>query len=240
MFSKLRSIYLWLWSNFYRYESHGWKTIELQAINAFVKNLPQFSIRSDLLRAWRSVTEYYRIGQQADASQLQQTDNSICNAHSPVQSSYEHSRSLHLEGTHQSHGNFREIPITVAPSRSRCHRKRRPLPLDPVSKRRRTGDQETYSDDIHTSCLNTDHAPVNSPVMYEHQVPDEQIHAMEAPVNLPQIDDMFTPDLQSTSEFNLFEFPNTHLFDVFEHPSNLYPENLDNMIYHFVSRIPSH
>lgn len=240
-------IYFRLWSNFYRYESHGWKKIELQAINAFVETLPQFCIRSDLLRAWRSLTGYYHIERQADASRAQQSYNPTRNAHSPVRSSYEYSRSLHLENINQNHEIFRAIPITFAPSRSRRRRKRRPPSLDLANKRRRTVDQETYGDDNHVSCLNNGHTPVNLPVMYEHQVPDEQVHALAAPANTPQIDGIFTPvemhqlsELPSTGVFDLFEFPNTYLFDVFEHSSNFYTENLDNIVHDFVSRIPSH
>lgn len=236
-------IYSWVWANFYRYESHGWKKIELQAINTFVETLPQFCIKSDLLRAWKSLTEYYHIGRQADASRAQQASDPIRNAHSPAQSSHEYSRPLHLENINQSHEIFRAIPITVAPSRSRCRRKRRPPPLDPASKRRRTGDQETYGDDIHASCLNNGHTPVNLPVIHERQVSDEQVHASDAPVNMPQIDGIFTPvNMHELPElpnlFNLFEFPNTNEFDVFEHSSNL--ENIDDMVHDFISRIPSY
>ena len=151
--------------------------------------LPQFCIRSDLLRAWRSVMEYYCIGWQADAQWLQWTDDSsICNAHSSARSSYECSRSPYLEEIHQSHGPFWGIPITVAPSQSHCRWKWRLLPLNPASKRQWTGNQETCSDDIHILCLDTGYTPVNSLVMYEGQAPDEQVHALAAPVNPSHID----------------------------------------------------
>ena len=54
---------------FCRYESHEWKTIELEVFNTFVacRTLPQICIRSDLLQVWRSPMEHYHIERQADA-----------------------------------------------------------------------------------------------------------------------------------------------------------------------------
>ncbi|KAH1334291.1 hypothetical protein KXX16_005939 [Aspergillus fumigatus] len=43
-----------------RFERHKWKLIEVQAINAFVKTLPQFRIREYLQEAWNSIVSYYR------------------------------------------------------------------------------------------------------------------------------------------------------------------------------------
>lgn len=181
--------------------------------------------------------EYFCIVSQADTQQFQQS-SSIHNDRPSAQSSCEYSRSPYLADAHQNHEPFRGIPITIAPSRS--HRRRKRKPLNPASKRQRTGDQETCSDDIRYN-------HVNSPIVSEGQVPDEQVHALAAPVNLPQIDGTFTPanmhglfEYQSTGKFDLFDFPNTYLFDVFEHSSNLQTNNLDNMVCDFVSRIPSH
>ena len=162
-----------------------------------METLPQFCIKSDLLRAWESLTEYYRIGQQKDAQQLQQNDHpSPHNAYSSARSSYECSRSPYFEEIHQNHGFLRGIPITIAPSRSRYRRKRRTLPLSPASKRQRTDDQEICRDDI---CFDTGYAPMNSsfisPFMHEGQSPDEQVHALAAPVNPSHNDgnSTFTP-----------------------------------------------
>lgn len=158
-----------------------------------METLPQFRIKFDLLRAWVSLTEYYRIGRQADAQRPQRNDHpSIRNAYSSARSSYARSRSPYLEEIHQNHGHFRGIPITIAPSRSRCRRKWRPLQLGLANKRQRTDDQETCGDDI---CLDTSYVPMNSPVMHEGQPADEQIHALAAPVNPSHNDgnSTFTP-----------------------------------------------
>jgi len=42
-----------------RFERHKWKLIEVQAINTFIKTLPQFRIRKYLWEAWNSIVSYY-------------------------------------------------------------------------------------------------------------------------------------------------------------------------------------
>ncbi|THC87444.1 hypothetical protein EYZ11_013111 [Aspergillus tanneri] len=41
------------------YEEHGWKTTEIQALNAFIRTLRQFKIKEDLRSALDSIIAYY-------------------------------------------------------------------------------------------------------------------------------------------------------------------------------------
>lgn len=45
---------------FYSYETRGWRRIEFDALNAFIKTLPQFRIRERLEQAWGVITDHYR------------------------------------------------------------------------------------------------------------------------------------------------------------------------------------
>lgn len=46
--------------NLHRYETRGWESIEFDALNAFIKTLPQFRIRERLEEAWGPIINYYR------------------------------------------------------------------------------------------------------------------------------------------------------------------------------------
>ncbi|KAL2786385.1 hypothetical protein BJX66DRAFT_32742 [Aspergillus keveii] len=43
-----------------QFERHGWQHIEVQAINTYLENLPQFCIREELDVAFKSINSYYR------------------------------------------------------------------------------------------------------------------------------------------------------------------------------------
>ena len=57
-----------------RFERHKWKSIEFQAINAYLERLPQFSIRENLRITWDSIARYYR--GQASPPQVPPVDSS--------------------------------------------------------------------------------------------------------------------------------------------------------------------
>ncbi|KAH8435389.1 uncharacterized protein LDX57_013019 [Aspergillus melleus] len=68
------SLYGWKWkllknvalilslvnANVKGYERKAWKTLEVDAINAYMQTLPQFGILDDLEKAWESVVTFYR------------------------------------------------------------------------------------------------------------------------------------------------------------------------------------
>ncbi|KAE8146875.1 hypothetical protein BDV25DRAFT_161580 [Aspergillus avenaceus] len=149
-----------------RYERREWKWIEFEAINAFIETLPQFTIITDLRKAWDSIVEFHR---SEYASQLQ----ALQELHKSIKSRETLSRPLSDNQTYQPAvlGYLPGISYTVIP-----RRRKRIEQLGPSTKRSRARHYHTDRPGVHSS----------SPVVEGHQISNDDYHEVATPpINQP-------------------------------------------------------